>query len=294
MPSVLDETDSGLLKQEEPSPGSSNDGISPLSELLGDDSQSGLEENPTPDTAGSKAAPRPQRHYPPRTCRICLETILPTYEPAPGGIAAMLDPTPTISYISSDPQAGRLIRPCKCSGSSRYVHEGCLQSWRHADRRYQRRNFWECPTCRFRYKLERMRWARWISSPLAQVLLTIAIMFTAIFIFGFVADPIIDVFIGPLDPVTPLPSRRDTPQEMDDIYDTPWAVHFLKGITSMGLIGFIRIFVTSPWHMWNIRHTGALRAGTRRGAVGRDRPENFSWHLILGLVTILIVSGQFS
>lgn len=108
--------------------------------------------------------PKPKKHYRQRTCRICLETVLPTYEPILGNLASILNPSPSVSYISSDPSLGRLIRPCKCKGSSRYVHEGCLQAWRHADPDYGKRNFWQCPTCGFRYRLERMRWASWISS----------------------------------------------------------------------------------------------------------------------------------
>lgn len=107
---------------------------------------------------------RPRKTYPPRTCRICLETVDPTFEAAAEGYAGMFAPTPSVQYVSPDPAAGRLIRPCKCKGSSRYVHEGCLQSWRHADPEYGKRNYWQCPTCGFRYRLERMKWAAWISS----------------------------------------------------------------------------------------------------------------------------------
>ena len=62
-------------------------------------------------TAEPNTAPK-QRRYSPRTCRICLEVVLPTYETPEGGIAAAFNPTPKVSYISSDPEDGRLIRPC--------------------------------------------------------------------------------------------------------------------------------------------------------------------------------------
>ncbi len=116
------------------------------------------------DATRETPRPKPTRTYAPRTCRICLETVLPSYEPATENLSRMFNPAPRVSYISSDPAAGRLIRPCKCKGSSRYVHEGCLQIWRHADPAYGKRNFWQCPTCGFRYRLERMQWAAWISS----------------------------------------------------------------------------------------------------------------------------------
>ena len=243
-------------------------------------------------TGGTHTAPKPQRNYPPRTCRICLEVVLPTFEPAPEGISSFLDPTPRVSYISSDPESGRLIRPCKCRGSSRYVHEGCLQQWRHADPAYGRRNYWECPTCHFRYRLERMRWGRWISSPVLQVFATIAILFTAIFVFGFVADPIINLYLDPYDTITSIPAGGPAPLHFEDD-EASWAEHFLKGLASLGLLGFVKVFFAmSPWHWWNLRNSGILGGGGRgRGNTGRERLENISWSLVLiGVVTFLYVS----
>jgi len=68
-------------------------------------------------------------------------------------------------YVNYESESGRLIRPCKCKGSSRYVHEQCLQQWRHSDRSYtSARHYWQCPTCGFRYRLQRLTWAKYISS----------------------------------------------------------------------------------------------------------------------------------
>jgi len=281
MSSPFNETDTDLGNPEKPLEDLGKGEEELLSEPGADD-QNRSEEAPVPDTKESNTTPRPQRHYPPRTCRICLETIFPTYEPPKEGIAAMLDPTPRVTYISSDPQAGRLIRPCKCSGSSRYVHEGCLQAWRHADRKYSRRNYWECPTCRFRYKLERMRWARWISSTATQILLTFVIMVAAIFIFGFIADPIIAVFLGDFDPLD------EFPEEMQEIYDAPWTIHFIKGMASIGLLGFVKV-VALPSFIFNVRQTIPVRLGGQRGRTGRGDIQNITLILILtGLVTIMM------
>jgi hypothetical protein len=119
------------------------------------------------NSANEGDRPAPQRrtkHYGPRTCRICLDTVLPTFGSPSTSLPNVLQPQPSVSYISEDPELGRLISPCKCKGSSRYVHEGCLQKWRHADPSYGRRNYWDCPTCGFRYRLERMQVGRWVSS----------------------------------------------------------------------------------------------------------------------------------
>lgn len=228
-----------------------------------------------PDLPGHTAeeAPPPepeQSYYPPRVCRICLDTVLPTVQPS-----EFLQ-KPRVVYESSDPELGRLLRPCKCKGSSRYVHEGCLQTWRHADPRYGRRNYWQCPTCGFQYRLERLTWARWISSSGTQLFLTIGILLLTMFFLGFVADPIIGFFLVELD---------DLPLDVDDL-DTAqasWTAHFIKGLASLGLLSFFRVmFMMSPWN---------LRVATGGGrSSGRDRMR---WLMIvIGVGTFLWVCRE--
>lgn len=247
-------------------------------------------EEPAPSASKrNQDPPKPRKHYPPRTCRICLEVVLPTFEPVPEGITSMLNPTPGVSYISSDPSLGRLIRPCKCKGSARWVHEGCLQQWRHADPAYGKRNFWECPTCRFQYRLERLTWGRWISSPVTQVLLTIGIFLFTTFLLGFIADPIIDFYLDPLDTITSIPLSGKEPLYIEE--PASWPEHFLKGFASLGLMGCIKaFFAMGPWNWWNLRNVFGGRS--RRGTTGRDRLENISWHLaLIGVITFLYVSA---
>ncbi|KAI9883735.1 MAG: Dicer-like protein 2 [Watsoniomyces obsoletus] len=230
--------------------------------------------------------PKPTRTYPPRTCRICLETILPTYEPATENLSRIFNPAPRVSYVSSDPGAGRLISPCKCKGSSRYVHEGCLQVWRHADPAYGTRNFWQCPTCGFRYRLERMRWAAWISSTGTQLMLTVSIFCLAMFFLGFVADPIINFYLDPYGSLASvslsgLGAQPDLPFLDDE--ESGWTVHFLKGLASLGLLSFVKVlFAMSPWQWWNLRSSGLMTGGSgRAGATGRDRLASISWFVVL-------------
>lgn len=232
-----------------------------------------------------------QRHYPARTCRICLEEVQPTYEPLTGGIPSILHPTPKVKYIS--PDLGRLIRPCKCRGSQKYVHEGCLQAWRHADPAYGRRNFWECPTCKFKYSLERMRWSRVITSTITQIVITFVIMLVAVFVFGFIADPIINLYLDPYETITSIPTGGTHLLLEDE--ESSWTEHFLKGLASLGLLGFVKVFFAmSPWHWWNLRHSGILGGGRRRGGTGRDRLEDISWTVvIIGVVTFLAVSLDY-
>ena len=251
-----------------------------------------------------KSAPQPNgtprrkgRNWPPRTCRICLETVNPTFHGPSGNLPGILQPEPSVTYESSEPESGRLLRPCKCKGSSKYVHEGCLQAWRHADPSYGTRNYWKCPTCGFQYRLERMNWSRWISSTAAQVALTIVIFVMALFLMGFLADPIINLYTDPVSVIT-APTKfasKIEPIFTDDDVPT-WTEHFVKGLAATGLLGFVKVlFALSPWQWWNIRSSGIMGGGHRSGSTGRDRMANISWIVVVvGITTFLIVRVLFS
>jgi hypothetical protein len=119
-----------------------------------------------------------QRHWKSRTCRICLETVLPTFHPPSENIPGIFQSAPSVTYESEE--GGRLLRPCKCKGTAQFVHEGCLKEWRHADPGYARRNYYECPTCGFRYQLQRIGWGRMIASTCKSPFIAVQIPLSAI------------------------------------------------------------------------------------------------------------------
>ncbi|KAF2403587.1 hypothetical protein EJ06DRAFT_283642 [Trichodelitschia bisporula] len=231
----------------------------------------------------SAAGPNPQpqrrqrtRHWKPRTCRICLETVLPTYNPPSENLPAFLQSTPSVTYESED--SGRLLRPCNCKGTSKYVHEGCLQAWRHADPAYSQRNYWQCPTCGYKYRLQRLGWGRVISSIAAQVTLTVAILALTVFLLGFFADPIIAFCLDPYGALFPFMGRTYYDVLEDDGSGSGWTQHFAKGLASLGLVSFFKVMFASPWRFF-FRSTDI--GGGRRGTTGRDRISNVTWILIL-------------
>lgn len=251
------------------------------------------------DAEPEHQAPKPAKHWPPRTCRICLEVVIPTYNPPSSSLPDILQSAPSVTYISTDPEAGRLIRPCKCKGSSRYVHEGCLQAWRHADPAYGKRNYWQCPTCGFRYRLERMKWARWVSSQVTQIALTFSILLLAMFLLGFVADPIINLYLDPYTTISSAPlSKFGTKAEplFTDDEEASWLEHFLKGLASLGLLSFIKVLLAlSPWQWWNLRSSGIMAGSGRAGGSGRERLASISWIVVLiGVGTFLWVGMIYS
>lgn len=119
-----------------------------------------------------------------------------------------------------------------------------------------------------------------------QIVITLAIMLATIFVFGFVADPIINLYLDPYDTITSLPSGGRPAIQFED-EDDSWIEHFIKGLASLGLLGFVKVFFAlGPWQWFNLRN-GGLLGGRRRGG-GRDRLEDISWTVvIIGIVTFL-------
>ncbi|KAF2105331.1 hypothetical protein BDV96DRAFT_509583 [Lophiotrema nucula] len=225
--------------------------------------------------AGQNSRPR-RRHWPPRQCRICLETVQPTTHVPSESLPGFFQSAPNVTY---EDDGGRLIRPCLCKGSSKYVHDNCLQAWRHADPSYGRRNYWQCPTCGFKYRLARLGAGRMVGSVAAQITMTVLILFLVVFLLGFIADPIINMYLDPWSYLMPWSSSNHYYYDDEEPYT--WYEHFAKGVASMGVLGFLKVILASPLSIFRI-------GGGRGRATGRDRYEQVSWLIILiGVVTFL-------
>src|SRR5690606_829913 len=115
-----------------------------------------------------------------------------------------------------------------------------------------------CPTCQFEYRLERLRWGRWLSSKSLRGVLTFLIMATTVFVLGFVADPILSFWADPFGSIagTLVGIELDEPVLVDDDAGS-WSTHFFKGFLSLGLLGFLKTMLAmSPWNWLNVRLGG--------------------------------------
>lgn len=230
-----------------------------------------------------------------RKCWICLDEEQPQYVSTGlfgrGG-------KKTRVYQSEDPALGRLISPCRCKGSVKYVHEGCIKMWRN-----QNPSAYTCGRCRYAYQLARLSWAQRLRSPVLALALTVSILLATIFLLGFVADPILGLWLDPVGTIADtvasgsLSAAQERLEILDDDpdLDLGWAEHFLKGLFSLGLLGFAKAFLAmSPWQWWNLRTSGVIggRAARRGGGLtGRERMEGISLTLVLiGVFTFLWVS----
>lgn len=140
-----------------------------------------------------------------------------------------------------------------------------------------------------------MTWGRWISSTTTQIVLTVAIFVLALFGMGFVADPIINFYAEPYSVFTSPTSLGEKIEPIFTDGEVPtWTEHFVKGLASLGLLGFVKVLVTlSPWNWLNLRSSGIMGGGSgRSGNTGRDRLGNISWIVVLvGICTFLWVSS---
>jgi hypothetical protein len=124
-------------------------------------------------------------------------------------------------------------------------------------------------------------------SAAAQIVLTVLIMTTMVFLLGFFADPILNLYFDPWSTLMPWASssRGDYFFEPEDEPDS-WTEHFAKGFAGMGVLGFLKVIVTSPLSYFRI-------GGGRGRATGRDRYEQVSWIIILiGVGTFLAVRSR--
>ena len=133
-------------------------------------------------------------------------------------------------------------------------------------------------------------------------MLTIVIFFGAVFLLGFVADPIINTYVDPVGTIASIPYAEEGPRYDRRHWDTRrrqweqdeqggWSEHFLKGFASLGVLGFLKmLWASGPIH-WLRMGGGGWGGGSRVGSTGRDRVANISWIvLVVGVCTFLFVS----
>ncbi|KAI5856011.1 RING finger domain protein [Tricharina praecox] len=182
-----------------------------------------------------------------RKCRICFDTSAPPYEPSP--------------------ELGRLFSPCVCRGSSRYVHTVCLQTWRATSRTAS----YTCPTCKYPYRLSRLNYASWLTSTSTTFLATSVLLLLIVWLLGYVSGPILATYLVDVPDNLELPVPRGG-----------WAEHFLRGLASLGLLGFAKVmYIVGPSSWLNMRASGNLG--------GRERVSRLTWIVIaLGVANFFV------
>lgn len=196
---------------------------------------------------------------------------------------------PLVEYKNED-EYGRLMKPCLCRGSARYIHELCLTRSRTEVARSSA--MWQCPTCGYKFNLAKLKFTKVLKNKLSVAIFTAFIMLLIIFILGFVADPIINLYLDPYDTIR----GRESLWSGIEIHSVKagrmswWGQHFAKGTISMGLVGFVKSFMLNPLNWLNLRYNTVWGSGSGRTArTGRDRAADISWlAVVIGIGTAFV------
>jgi len=151
---------------------------------------------------------------------------------------------------------GKLISPCKCKGSIRFVHLTCLEHWRTVSK--NSKSYFQCDQCHYKYNFSRTQLGRLLSSPIAVHLLTVLVFLALIIACGYLWKVLEVLFVD-------AERRHWTSFFSMDLY------HMATGAALVGFLGFFQLFL--------VARVGVLFPGGVGGAGGRNIVE----------VTILVI-----
>lgn len=215
------------------------------------------------------------------------------------------DKTCRICFCPSAPD-DKLISPCKCRGTSKWIHLSCLTQWRLHSR--NNKSFYQCDQCHYRYSFRRTQFAEVLLSRYTLLILTALSFAFSSFIGGFFVKFLL--FLIPADYLfaspwssssffffyTPLDAGTDilsaaaklvptVPNSWRDIFVIDiW--HFIQGVISMGVIGVIGVLGTGG--IFSLRTFG----GTTRRAAGRRRGDGLGAGDYVFILVILLGCGK--
>lgn len=94
-----------------------------------------------------------------------------------------------------DPDLGRLIRPCLCSGTVSHVHLACLQRWRNTSANASA--FFVCPQCHYRYRFARTKIVGLATNPGAIATLSTILFTIIVYASSFMATALLSSLDDP-------------------------------------------------------------------------------------------------
>ncbi|KTW28484.1 hypothetical protein T552_01744 [Pneumocystis carinii B80] len=139
---------------------------------------------------------------------------------------------------------GRLISPCRCQGTIKWVHVKCLLQWRIKSK--SSKSYYRCDQCHYEYLFLRPQLSAILVSYPSLLLCTLLVFIGLSFIAGFVIklifyfgfEYIVDfLFYEPI----PIPESFVRPRTLWQIFSVIDTTHFILGFLSLGAIGTIQL-----------------------------------------------------
>ena len=92
---------------------------------------------------------------------------------------------PMCRICLGDEDDGRLISPCLCKGTMRFVHVECLTQWRTTSQ--NKDSFFACDSCQYQYSFQRTAWASLLRSALVLHCVAMVLFLLMIAMCGHIA-----------------------------------------------------------------------------------------------------------
>ncbi|KAI8814341.1 hypothetical protein BJ742DRAFT_766741 [Cladochytrium replicatum] len=236
---------------------------------------------PTPEPSGSSSDPPQGGEGGPST------------DPASDGFTRE-EKTCRICYggVDEEEALGRLFSPCKCKGTMKYVHLGCLNEWRKVSRKKE--SFFQCDYCHYKYHFRRTTIARAIMNEVFITLLALVVFAVLVLVSGYLMK--LALLFG-------FPEEFETELNLDeaDEFDLIWMLvsprkpwyrlellpSLLRGLVVVGSLGGLHLIgstaLTGPVGIFG-------RWGFNVGARGNNRNVDSGW---LILILVFLVFGVF-
>lgn len=171
---------------------------------------------------------------------------------------------------------GRLISPCRCQGTIKWVHVNCLFQWRMKSK--SSKSYYRCEQCHYQYLFIRPQLSAILLSYPSLLICTALVFLGASFIAGFIVklvfyfgfEYIADfLFYEPI----PIPESFVRPHSLWQIFSIVDTTHFVLGFISLGALGTIQL-------LGPIRNYRTLLGDQRRRHVRRFQDGIMIFYLI--------------
>ncbi|KAJ3065245.1 hypothetical protein HDU98_011386 [Podochytrium sp. JEL0797] len=242
--------------------------------------------NTSPPLQESPHQPPPQTQ-PPRYCRICFSSDTPDPEQD-----ALDNPD-----NEPMPDLGRLISPCKCKGTMKYVHLSCLNEWRK--RTVNNSSHFQCDQCKFKYTFERTKWAMVLRNGVLLMGMTVVAYLLLVILCGFLAKGIIWMVIGNELKELNTVSMDDLEDEWEElvlaVLSDPsllsmWVVNWVHMSVGLMLLGFVgATYSVAGFGLYRVTGQMRRRRDGGAGGVGDGNGVLIAFMLIVGILQTLWV-----
>ncbi|KAI9296423.1 hypothetical protein K502DRAFT_323831 [Neoconidiobolus thromboides FSU 785] len=145
-------------------------------------------------------------------------------------------------------ELGRLISPCHCKGSMKYVHLNCLNLWRltssnNNNNQFKKdSSFLRCDNCLYQYSFLHSNLAKLVTYPITRFLLSSLIFILIIIFAGFISKYLL-LFINNED-IEELLNELNLDSTTNDLfYFTIDKIHLFLGVLLVGTIGFLTLLI---------------------------------------------------